>query len=420
MSQKYKNSFCIRAKPFVAWAFFSLCFSMGPAGAVSAPHQGQGSIDITRDFSAGRSFFRSHAGSDSYKTGEFLILQSSDQHSAYHKMPNFLASIEVLSRNFKEQNPNGQVILIFNGDFSALDSYWSKQDPQDKGNFGYRILSRLAEKYHVFYVFGNHDAFDWEDGRLFLDQMRTLKNAGVHLLAGNIAAAPEYEGYFTPFVDVPNSNGGLLRFAGFTIIKDREKRLNLKGPRVLLDIYEINQSLSAIIKSANKNPQVERLIPIFHLGAGKTEGIVSRLRDSQRQKLNVVFSAHDHRQTLIWTNGVYIVDSDSHFQFSEVVLDSSGRFVFRGFFNAPRQKQFLKLYPIDPQSLEARLIQDVRAWLSQFPPYKKARKKRRKKLKPHKQAAMSHLGKQKQGKGRLSPSAERDLCRDGVRNAAPR
>lgn len=389
------------------WAFLFLCFSsLQAVGGVLQPDQHQAAVSIS-DARQGLSFFRSAVEDAPYKGGEFLILQSSDQHSAYHKIPDFLGSIEILSRQFKEKNPKGRVILIFNGDFSARDSHWSIQVPEDRGHFGYHVLSRLAEKYSVFYVFGNHDAFDWNDSQLFLDQMQNLKRAGVHLLTANVSVYPEYKGLFAPFVDVPipSKKGQVLRFAGFTIIKDRDKRLNLEGPKVLSDIYDINQSLPVIINSANGDPQVEGLIPILHLGARKTEEMISRWNDKEREKLRVVFSAHDHRQVLIWTKGIYVIDSDSHFKFSSVVLDSSGRFVSMDFFNAKGQKQLLHRFSLDRGSLEARLIRDVRAWLNQFPPLKK-RKKRSKAYRNRKFRASSAVSLEQ--KGNPSPSS-RDL-----------
>ena len=69
---------------------------------------------------------------------DLLIIQSSDQHSSYKKLPLFLASIEVISRDFKQKYPKGEIVLLINGDFSSKDNHWTTKD---RGTLGYEMLS---------------------------------------------------------------------------------------------------------------------------------------------------------------------------------------------------------------------------------------------------------------------------------------
>ena len=285
--------------------------------------------------------------------GETLIIQSSDQHSSYHRLPQFLKSIGILSERFKSQYPEGQLVLVINGDFSSYDSYWTKED---QGNFGYEILSQLASKYLVFYTFGNHDSFDWENSQLFLDQMKLLKQAGVHLIVANAFFHPEYQNLFTPFVDVPLSQNEVIRFTGFTLPYSKKSRFtnSESEPVVITDNLHIEERSLKIIEKADKNPRVNSLVLSMHVGSKKMKNIVSNLEPEDKEKLRIVFTAHDHRRLLDKSGPTHIINSGSHFDFSMVILDDQGQVVSTEFFDQSSQEEISG--QIQKTSLEAQLI----------------------------------------------------------------
>ena len=87
----------------------------------------------------------------------------------------------------------------------------------------------MAQKYLVIYTFGNHDAFDWNDSRLFLNQMKILSRAGVQLIVANAFFGSKYEALFRPYVDVYLSKNKSIRFAGHdhSHIFDKEKETDI-------------------------------------------------------------------------------------------------------------------------------------------------------------------------------------------------
>lgn len=315
--------------------------------------------------------------------GEILIIQSSDQHSSYRRLPQFLRSIEILSRDFQEEYPKGQLILLINGDFSAHDNnFWIKKE---KGNFGYEILSQLAQKYLVLYTFGNHDAFDWKDSRLFLDQMTKLKESGAHLLAANVSFHPDYQYLFNSFVDIPLSKNRMIRFSGFTFpyLKENLFLKKLKGPKVISDITHIKKALSEIIDEANNDSNVHALILGMHLATRQVKSIISKLGPGEKRKLNIVFAAHDHKHLFVTDGQTHIIDSGSYFDFSAIILNDRGRVVSKTFFDQASQEAIFKSKGIKEDGLESQLIQRTREYMEDISVLKrkKAALKRERRLK---------------------------------------
>lgn len=292
---------------------------------------------------------------------ETLILQSSDQHSSYKKMPDFLAGIEVLTRKFKQSHPDGSIILVINGDFSSFEKH--SKFMWDRGDFGYSILAQLAEKYEVIYTFGNHDAFDWNNSQLFLDQMNLLKNSGVYLLAANSVFYPEYENLFYPSIDIPLSSNYYMRFIGYTFPNRKEKellRFNRNSPKVIDKINGIN--MKPFLSEVNNQDNISAAAVSMHLGIKKTKALISELDPNLKDKLSVVFAGHDHKQELSKTDHVYFVDSRANFNFSQVLLDPYGKVLAVDFFNESSQEELA--HSIQKESLESDLIKQTRKFLS--------------------------------------------------------
>ncbi|MCY4321906.1 MAG: metallophosphoesterase [Bdellovibrionaceae bacterium] len=297
-----------------------------------------------------------------FVSSETLIIQSSDQHSSYKKMSNFLASIEVLSRRFKTSYPKGSVVIVINGDFSGFGQ--NAQFHWDRGSFGYIILSELAKKYSIIYTFGNHDAFAWSDSQLFLEQMSLLKHSGVNLVVENTVFYPEYQDLFKPYVDIPLSSENKMRLIGYTI-PDRKKdtllRFQENSPMVIEKFTGLN-SIERHLKEANSKDEIKAVALSMHLGVSKVKNTLSKLDSDTKAKLKIAFAGHDHKNITYKLANTQIIDSGAYFKFSQILLDNKGEILSLSFFNTKDQSDFSLL--VDENSLEYSLINDIRNFLT--------------------------------------------------------
>ena len=292
-----------------------------------------------------------------FSYGQVLVIQSSDHHSSYGRMSDFLASLEVLSRKFKKDHPKGKIVLFINGDFSSSNEVSNN----DQANFDYDILSQLAEKYIIFYVFGNHDSFDWRDAhQLFISQMKKLKQAGVHLLATNVSFYSEHQDLFEPFFDISLEKNKKIRFAGFALPKTQQYRFFREqgsDQRIIRKIEDIPDAIDSLAKEVNQQEDIISLVVGMHLGFRRVKKIVSKLDGEIRKKIKVIFAAHDHAQKIFKIDNTQIIDSKDRFNFSKVVLNENGELVFKKFFDEQSQREIM--VKMDRSSLEAQLIIQV-------------------------------------------------------------
>ena len=333
-----------------------------------------------------------------------LVIQSSDQHNNYTRFPNFLASIEVVSRKFKQKYPkSGKPILIINGDFTSHPRYWPKESKnyfqilddenniidseniafEDKGDIAYKILAKLAKKYTVIYTFGNHDSFDWEDPKVFLRQMEILSRAGVHILAANVALHKEYKGLITPYVDLELSPGNVTRFVGFSLPYDKkkvERRISKNAPFAVKELLDTKGKLKEIIRYTNADKAIQSLVLIFHLGFLSTKGMLNNLIVNDKYgKIEAIFAGHDHRifKDKLSRN-TSIIDSGSYFEFSILTLDKNGKEIQSSYdlFRLNRQEELAS--QLDEGSLEAGLIKKLKNFIEKIKPSASQKQSRKK------------------------------------------
>ena len=279
-------------------------------------------------------------------------------------MLNFLASIEVISRDFKQKYPDGKLAIVINGDVSSYARY--SLESLDRGHLVYKTLSQLAEKYFVVYTFGNHDAFDWDDSELFLEQSLLLKEAGVHLVVGNVDFYPEYADLFEAYADLENPSGKIIRFLGYTLPYGRKQnkleRFQRRSPKVIERIRGINMNIP--LKKINQISQINSVVVAFHLGISKVKWHVSNVNPDINKKLKLVFAGHDHYQEMKKINNIHVIDSGAYFSFSTVLLSDRGKVLSKNFFNEESQKY--KRDFMDKDSLEAWLIDLAERELSEL------------------------------------------------------
>ena len=285
-----------------------------------------------------------------------------------------MGSIEVISSRFKNQYPDGKIAIVVNGDMSSYLRY--SLDSLDRGHLIYKTLSELAEKYFVVYTFGNHDAFDWNDSQLFLDQALLLKEGGVNLVVGNAEFYPEYSDLFAPYADLVNSSGKIIRFIGYTLPgggkSNKLNKFQNRGPKIFKSLGGIN--LNNPLKKANRQRKINAIVVSMHLGISKVKWHVSHLTPSVRKKLKLVFAGHDHQREMTKINNIHVIDSGAYFHFSTVLFNDKGRVLAREFFDEDRQKNLSALMNLN--SLEARLVAEAQEALSDLIHLKNSRGKK--------------------------------------------
>ncbi len=275
-------------------------------------------------------------------------------------MMSFVASVEVLSREFKSSYPNGKVLILINGDYSSK-SIWTEGD---KGQLGYEVLSQLAQKYEVVFVFGNHEAFDWKDTNLFINQMSLLKEAGVHLLAANANFVHKFKNLFAKFVDIPLGEKS-VRFAGFTLSNFPQKsgwNKYLK-PKVFTSFYPIEERLYSVIKETHKNSLISSLVLAFHEGSSAVSNHFKKLdrklrccSEDMTHKISAIFLGHHHAVKNIEFRNSRMISSGDFFNFTSVLLDDEGQIIDSTFYDQEKRRYLLS--KIDETSLESKIITD--------------------------------------------------------------
>jgi len=193
--------------------------------------------------------------------------------------------------------------------------------------------------------------------------MNLLKESGVHLLVANVVFYPPYEKLFTPFVDIALSSDHSMRFIGYTLPYRQEKELlkfNHNGPKVIDTFKKIH--LKPFLSASNNNDRVTAVALSLHLGIGKVQDLISQTEPELKKKLSVVFAGHDHQQELLKTKSIYLIDSKAHFNFSQVLLDSTGKVLSSHFFNELSQERLMA--DLKKDSLEAELIEETEKFLA--------------------------------------------------------
>lgn len=273
---------------------------------------------------------------------QVLIIQSSDNHSKYQHIEDFVRSTEIIMQDFKMKHPTGQIVFVFNGDYSGASKYTG----QDLGDRGYQLLHRLAQDYPVLFTFGNHEAFDWINqgiaDDLFHRQMKQLHANGVTLLVRNAIAKPQTQKLFTKHFDLTMPQGTTLRFSGLTLEELLEK-VNSRDKQVK-EIYSVRsyqQELRDIIAESETSKGRIKHIVAFHDSQKHTLLAMNEAPEKIREHIPLVFSAHDHQVHVDQVGKTTVIDSGSNFEFSTIELDTNGEIRSHEFFPHLRQQELI-------------------------------------------------------------------------------
>lgn len=272
--------------------------------------------------------------------GQTLIVEFSDSHSAYDRLPNFLKSVQTQIADFRRQNPQGQAVILVNGDFSGL-SAWATES----GWLGIKALEHLNRMAPVLFVLGNHDGFDWSDHKqgnsLVAQQMARLSQVGVTLLGSNIEFAENLRPLLKPHYDL-SVNGKQIRFAALGLENFFVKSNWMNDPKnpILHRMHDSVDTMERIVTGA-RHEGTDAVIFFQHDGhqevSERIEKLQARLHTLGGPQIPVVFAAHDHEIANRRVGPTQIVDSRSNFDFSTVVLDRELRFASTQFWDEAKQ-----------------------------------------------------------------------------------
>ncbi len=306
--------------------------------------------------------------SNSAWASKILILESSDQHSYYLQIPDFIRTTSALRKNFLAQNPDGEVVLLINGDFAGK-SAWSFRD---HGELGFDVLEQLQNQYKTVVVLGNHDGFDYrgEQGiKLFYDQNKRLKEAKV--TTANLDLTSLGEDLFQPYTDIQLKNGETYRIVGLVFddfyIKSSYDR---KSPTQLFnDVIPMLDSAKEQILQAHRDG-IHQVIFSVHDGHSQVQDMILELKKWMKSqpelahiKIPAAFAGHNHKVFYGNVQGTQIINAGSNYEFSATVIDEEGIQSYQHY-DHERQTDFRNNYSLT--SYEARAIELTQARIEEI------------------------------------------------------
>jgi len=127
------------------------------------------------------------------------------------------------AQDFKDANPEGMVLYLFNGDVAGPSS-WTVLD---QGYFSYEVVAMLAAHYPLVLNMGNHEGLDFvtrNQNQFFLDQVKKffrkinrLTGGNFRITTANLDLTKKGKGLFKPYQDITMPNGKTLRVVGLVL-----------------------------------------------------------------------------------------------------------------------------------------------------------------------------------------------------------
>jgi 2',3'-cyclic-nucleotide 2'-phosphodiesterase (5'-nucleotidase family) len=291
---------------------------------------------------------------------QILILESSDHHSDYGRMGNWIKTISKVSREFKTRHPDGTVILVVNGDFVGARGTWTRlpQKPgleNDHGRLGYEVLSLLAQDAEIILTPGNHEEFDWairggsysighelflRHHRDFAAAMENLKERPFRMTAANVVPGADGKELFEPFTDVPLRSGGSVRFVGLLLenffIKSNYYRVAAGSTPpegyldLISDVRPMWPSLHEALVQAQKDRQ-EFVVVAAHDWVGNLLNL-SHTVSSHSGDFGIAgvrtplwLGGHEHERVVNFVDGRHFAQCGSNCDLIQVEMDADGK-----------------------------------------------------------------------------------------------
>lgn len=288
------------------------------------------------------------------------ILTSSDQHSNYWRLIDWIYTVAHTHREFKKKYPDGVFIINIPGDFNGIESQ-STQFPEgsnlrtDFGRTGIEVLAFLSHLCDIIKIPGNHDEFDWEEeergsgNRLFLEHHSELitwinqegrqhhRVGPFKLLAANLVPGPHGRDLFQPYSDIAMPDGRKVRFVGGILdiffsksSYDRSGKL-----RLIEDVGPLAEMAKKQVDAAVRDGVTDVVFTIHEQIAGE-RGLKNMAReldahiarnphglDYSRLRTPIIFGAHEHSMKSSRVDGRLFVQSGSKQDAHFVVLNDA-------------------------------------------------------------------------------------------------
>lgn len=280
----------------------------------------------------------------SFSSAQVLIVELSDVHSAYDRLPNFLRSFSELRENYLKTEPQGKVVVIVNGDYTGL-SAWTIEG----GWLGIKALEHISKQAQVLFVMGNHDAFDWstaEDGnRLMAQQLQRMSMLGIHVMGSNFDYDRVTDALVEKKFDFTPASGKTIRFVGLGLPQFFQKSNWTEDPYapVILRVKRSQPIMRDAVEAAAKD-RIPSLILFQHDSQTDVVRRIRRLKVPEGLSLPVVFAAHDHLLAQDQVGQTHIVDSRSNYDFTAVKLDRKNQVKDIKFYDQAAQEKMARAY----------------------------------------------------------------------------
>ncbi len=321
-----------------------------------------------------RIFFLCFTISHSALAASTLLIQFSDTHSAYDRIPNFVRAVSAIAQDFQSKNPDGKVILLANGDIAGAN-LWTEFDG---GSLTYQFLAALSTQYRIAFTVGNHEAFDfvgthYEQGLpkngLFLKQaeelVQTVQRQGhlqpsFRILAANAVPTDAARHLFASSMDFKINENETLRIVGLALpTLMNHSAYDVSSP---LQIFRYIRPLLEEAQTQLWNASQEGITHVIfqcHESFGAVKKFAEELNSWKAKipaleqiKVPFVGAGHDHRVVLDKVNQTYVVDAGDQFAFSAIVLSDKLDVQSIKHWSQKDQKKYEKFEKLSPVEME--------------------------------------------------------------------
>lgn len=257
-------------------------------------------------------------------SAQVRILQWSDAHSTLDTSLQQLLLIDHLSKEFIQQNPDGEVVVLVNGDFTSINHL----SEEESGWLTLKSLELLKQKgYTVLFVPGNHDAFDWTEyldgAELFFQQMSYLHSLGIPILASNIINPRDPLKNFISKSYRLNTLKPETHIVGMTLDMLPQKA-NLSDAallRLMDRVADYDETLDSILPKLKKD-KVENIILAVHQGHKKLFRLAEAFHNS-KPRISHYLGGDDHVVAAYPVKSAWVSDSGSHGSINVIDLNQN-------------------------------------------------------------------------------------------------
>lgn len=256
------------------------------------------------------------------------LFQLTDGHSPLRTIISQMRRIHQMAEEFKQENPEGEVVIYIIGDFTAINP-----DVDDKGWLSLEAIRLLKRQgYTVLFTPGNHDAFDWieepDDIQLFIDQMKQMKDWGVKILAENLTGrTPLLDSLLSPSYHLktvePETHIVGLTHEGLI----NHSNLYEEAAQVLFtDIESYSQTLTRILPKMRRQG-VKTVMLGIHDGYKNVSNFAkgqNLIKDSEIET-PLMMAAHDHLVASDKVGETLISDAGSLGSFTAIDISNTGK-----------------------------------------------------------------------------------------------